>query len=120
MIKGIHGMFYSSKAAELRAFLKDKLQLPFTDVGGGWLIFDFAEGDLGVHPTEGDGAPSGTHDISFFTDDLEGTVKELRARGVEFDDAIEDHGYGFVTHLTMPGGVKVQLYQPKYGKKAKS
>ena len=113
-------MFYSSKAQELRAFLKDKLGLPFSDTGGGWLIFDFEEGDLGVHPTEGKEAPSGTHDISFFTDDLEATVKELAARGVSFDDEIEDHGYGFVTHLTMPGGVRVQLYQPKYGKKAKS
>ncbi len=116
MIKGIHGMFYSSKAAELRAFLKDKLQLPFTDTGGGWLIFDFPAGDLGVHPTDGDESSSGTHDISFFTDDVKGTVKELEARGVKFDDAIADHGYGFVTHFTMPGGVRVQLYEPKYTK----
>jgi predicted enzyme related to lactoylglutathione lyase len=118
MIKGIHGMFYSSKAEELRAFLRDKLELPFTDVGGGWLIFDFAAGDLGVHPTDGDESASGTHDISFFTDDVKGTVKELKARGVKFDDSIEDHGYGFVTHFTMPGGVRVQLYEPKYAKKA--
>ena len=33
------------------------------------------------------------------------------------DDGIADHGYGFVTHLTMPGGVKVQIYQPKYSKR---
>jgi hypothetical protein len=116
MIKGIHGMFYSSKAAELRDFLRDKLALPFTDTGGGWLIFDFAAGDLGVHPTDDDESMSGTHDISFFTDDLEGTVKELEARDVKFDDAISDQGYGLVTHFTMPGGVKVQLYQPKYSK----
>jgi predicted enzyme related to lactoylglutathione lyase len=117
MIKGIHGLFYTSKPDELRAFLRDKLKLPFTDTGGGWLIFDFREGDLGVHPTEGDGAGSGKHDISFFTDDLKGTVAELKGRGVAFDDEIADHGYGFVTHLTMPGGVRVQLYQPKYQKK---
>jgi hypothetical protein len=118
MIKGIHGMFYSSKAEELRDFLKDKLQLPFSDVGGGWLIFDFAAGDLGVHPTDDDGSGNGTHDISFFTDDVKGTVKELKSRGVKFDDTIEDHGYGFVTHFKMPGGMRVQLYQPKYEKKA--
>ena len=57
MIQGIHGLFYSSEPETLRAFLRDKLRLPFTDVGGGWLIFDFKEGDLGVHPTKGPTAP---------------------------------------------------------------
>ena len=118
MIKGIHGLFYSSKPEELRGFIRDKLQLPFSDTGGGWLIFDFQEGDLGVHPTNGNDSMSGSHDISFFTDDVKGTVNELKARGVEFDDTITDRGYGLVTHFTMPGGVKVQLYEPKYQKKS--
>jgi hypothetical protein len=39
---------------------------------------------------------------------------------VIFDQDIEDHGYGLVTHLTMPGGVRVQLYEPKYQKKRES
>jgi len=116
MIKGVHAMFYSSKADELREFIKDKLRLPYTDVGHGWLIFDLAEGDVGCHPTEGSPA-SGTHDVSFYCDDLEKTVAELKANGVTFDDEIADHGYGFVTHLTMPGGVRVQIYQPKYAKR---
>lgn len=118
MIKGVHAMFYSSKADELRDFIKDKLQLPYSDVGGGWLIFDVKEGDVGCHPTDGDPA-SGTHDISFYCDDLEATVAELTSRGVRFDDDIADHGYGFVTHLTLPGGVKVQIYQPKYAKRVR-
>jgi predicted enzyme related to lactoylglutathione lyase len=118
MIKGVHAMFYSSKADELRDFIKDKLQLPYTDVGGGWLIFDVKEGDVGCHPTDGD-PTSGTHDISFYCDDLKATVAEIRSRGVKFDDDIADHGYGFVTHLTMPGGVKVQIYQPKYAKRVR-
>lgn len=116
MIKGVHAMFYSSRADELRDFIKDKLRLPYTDVGHGWLIFDLKEGDVGCHPTEGQPA-SGTHDVSFYCDDLKKTVAELRSRGVAFDDEIADHGYGFVTHLTMPGGVRVQIYQPKYVKK---
>ena len=115
MIKGIHGMFYSSQPDELRAFLRDKLQLSASDVGGGWLIFDLFEGDLGVHPSND--TQSGSHDISFFTDDLAATVATLRLRGVAFDDEIADHGYGLVTHLTMPGGVRVQLYQPRYEKR---
>jgi Glyoxalase/Bleomycin resistance protein/Dioxygenase superfamily len=121
MIRGIHGMFYSSQPAELRAFIRDKLRVPFTDTGDGWLIFDFRDGDLGVHPTaEGDDAAPGQHDISFFTDDIAETVAELTARGVTFDDGVADHGYGLVTHLTMPGGVQVQLYQPKYQKRPSS
>jgi hypothetical protein len=63
MIRGMHAMFYSSEADALRAFLKDKLGLVGTDVGGGWLIFDAPEADLGVHPTEGGEVPSGTADI---------------------------------------------------------
>jgi hypothetical protein len=37
MIRGMHAMFYSSQAEALRAFLRDKLGLKGTDVGGGWL-----------------------------------------------------------------------------------
>jgi len=116
MIRGLHAMFYSSEAEALRAFLKDKLGLPATDVGGGWLIFDAPEADLGVHPTEGGEPPSGTADISFYCDDIEQTVADLAARGVEFTQGIEDHGYGLVTFFKVPGGFKVQLYQPKYAK----
>ena len=116
MIRGMHAMFYSSQAEALRTFLKDKLGLAGTDVGGGWLIFNAPEADLGVHPTDGSDTPSGTADISFYCDDIEQTVAELRSRGVEFTQEVEDHGYGFVTHFKVPGDFKLQLYQPKYSK----
>lgn len=116
MIRGMHAMFYSSEADALRAFLKDKLELAGTDVGGGWLIFDAPEADLGVHPTEGNEVASGTADISFYCDDITQTVAQLRAKGVEFTQDVEDHGYGFVTFFKVPGNFKVQLYQAKYAK----
>jgi catechol 2,3-dioxygenase-like lactoylglutathione lyase family enzyme len=116
MIRGLHAMFYSSQARELRAFLRDTLGLRGTDVGDGWLIFDAPEADLGVHPTEGSGVASGTADISFYCDDIVATVRELEARGVEFTKGIEDQGYGLVTFFKVPGGFDVQLYQPKYDK----
>ena len=72
---------------------------------------------MGVHPVEGENnPPSGTRDISFYCDDLEGTVAELKARGVEFTDDIFDAGYGLVTHFKMPGDFRAQLYQPRYDK----
>jgi len=116
MIRGMHAMFYSSEAEALRAFLRDKLGLKGSDVGGGWLIFDAPEADLGVHPTEGGEPCSGTCDISFYCDDIAATVAELKGRGVVFAQEVEDHGYGLVTFFEVPGGFKVQLYQAKYAK----
>ena len=116
MIRGVHALFYTSRPEELRAFLRDKLRLPFTDVGEGWLIFDLPEGDVGAHPVDHPGSPAtGTHSVSFYCDDIEQTVAELRSRGVELGE-IQDRGYGFVTHFTMPGDVRVELYQPRYKK----
>ena len=116
MIKGVHTMFYSSDANGLREFLRDKLGFKATDVGEGWLIFDLPEADMGCHPSHNDDAPSGTQDISFYCDDIEQTVLELKAKGVKFKGQIEDHGYGLVTYFNMPGDFWVQLYQPRYKK----
>jgi catechol 2,3-dioxygenase-like lactoylglutathione lyase family enzyme len=115
MIKGVHAMFYSSKAEELRAFFRDKLGFAFTDVGDGWLIFDVPEAELAAHPSDAvDAKRSGTHHISFWCDDLRRTMEELKARGVEFTSEVVDEGYGLVTHFKAPGGFEVQLYQPQY------
>jgi catechol 2,3-dioxygenase-like lactoylglutathione lyase family enzyme len=120
MIRGVHTMFYSSEPEALRAFLRDKLGFPATDVGGGWLIFDLPEADMGCHPVEeGKGAAAGTHDISFYCDDITKTVAQLQAKGVEFTGPVTDQGYGLVTHFRMPGAGEVQLYQPRYSKGAK-
>ena len=111
MIKGVHAMFYAPNADELRAFLRDKLQLKYSDVGDGWLIFDVPEGEVGCHP-----ADSKRHGISFFCDDVHKTVEELKAKGVEFAGPVTDQGWGLVTTMRLPGGMEVELYQPKYRK----
>jgi len=116
MIRGVHTMFYSSQAQELREFLRDKIGFSGTDVGDGWLIFTLPEADMGCHPTDPESPPSGTTDISFYCDDIEKTVAELRAKGVEFTGPIENHGYGLVTFLRAPGNLQIQLYQPLYAK----
>lgn len=116
MIRGVHTMFYSSQPEQLREFIRDKLGFQATDVGEGWLIFDVPEADMGVHPQDESGPPSGTPDISFYCDDLKATVAELKERGVEFVDDIVDAGYGFICHFKMPGDFTVQLYEPKYPK----
>jgi hypothetical protein len=109
MIKGIHAMFYSPQAEELRSFLRDKLGLPFFDAGQGWLIFTPSEAEIGCHPDE-----SVRQEISLYCDDIEKTVEELTAKGVTFTGPVEDHGYGLVTFALAPGDLKIQLYQPRY------
>ncbi len=75
---------------------------------------------MGCHPVEkekGDTVASGTADISFYCDDIEKTMAELKAKGVEFTGPVTDQGYGLVTHFKVPGNFAVQLYQPRYSKK---
>ncbi|MFL5318438.1 MAG: VOC family protein [Myxococcaceae bacterium] len=115
MIRGIHGLLYSSDPDATRDFFKEKVQLPGSDIGEGWWIFDFPEGDLGVHPVDNP-ADAGGHDISFYCDDIAGTVAGMKKRGVSFTGEIQDHGYGLVTYFEVPGGIKVQLYEPRYQK----
>ena len=119
MIRGVHTMFYSSDAEGVRAFLRDKLGLKSTDVGDGWLICELPEADMGCHPADESGEhgkPTGSHDISFYCDDIEKTVAELQERGVEFFGGIVDLGFGLSTYFKMPGDLRVQLYQPSYSK----
>jgi hypothetical protein len=114
VIRGVHGLFYTSQPEAARAFVRDKLQLPYADVGGGWLIFDVPEAEIGFHPIKGSGErPSGTHELSFYCDDIKGTVASLKKRGVVFDKEISDEGFGLVTNFTIPGGIK----EPKYAQR---
>jgi catechol 2,3-dioxygenase-like lactoylglutathione lyase family enzyme len=113
MITGIHAMFYTHDAEGLRAFLRDKLGLAYTDVGEGWLIFDPPASEIGCHPSE-----RGYHEISFFCDNLEATVAELEARGVQFTAPIKDEVWGRVTAFRLPDGQEVELYQPKYARRS--
>ncbi len=115
MITGIHGMFFSSRPNLTRAFLRDKLQLPATDIGKGWLVFDVPASQMSIHPEEdGKEHAPGVHDVSFLCDDLPGTVRALRSRGVRFEDEIQEQSYGYTIHFQIPGGIRAQLWEPKY------
>ena len=118
MITGVHTILYSDDAEATRAFLRDVLGWSAVDSGGGWLIFATPPAEMGVHPTTGDQgeewATTPHHDISFLCDDIEATVAELRAKGVEFTDEVRDMGYGLVTTFLVPAAGPMHLYQPRY------
>jgi Glyoxalase/Bleomycin resistance protein/Dioxygenase superfamily len=114
-IVGAHMLFYTPEAEALRAVLRDVFRLPHVDAGGGWLIFALPPSEIGVHPAEGPTYESGVrHQVSFMCDDIHTTVAELRAKGIEFAGEPEDEGYGITIMMTLPGGVQVQLYEPRH------
>lgn len=114
MIRGLHAMFYTKKAEATRAFLRDKLGFPFSDVGDGWLIFDVPEADVGCHPSD-----KAFHEMSFYCDDIEGTVADRKKKGVKFTSKIENQGWGIATRFELPGVGEVTLYEPRYTKTTK-
>ena len=112
MITAVHTLVYAEDADAAREFFREVLQLPSVDAGGGWLIFRTGPSELGVHPTDATG--SGQHGISLMCDDIESTVADLRARGVEFTREIRDDGFGLTTSFNVPGAATMMLYQPRH------
>jgi len=114
-IIGAHMLLYSSEPEALRAMLRDVFGFPFVDAHGGWLIFALPPAELGVHPDEGPNFESGMrHEISFMCKDLDATILDLRAKGVQIDGEPEQQSYGTTIMMTLPGGVKVMLYEPRH------
>jgi hypothetical protein len=114
-IIGTHMLLYSSEAQALRSTLSTAFGFDSVDAGGGWLIFALPPAELGVHPGEGPNFESGMrHEISFMCDDIHATVEDLRAKGVQIDGEPEDRRYGIIVTMTLPGGVKVLLYEPRH------
>ena len=111
-IIGAPMLIYSPEAEALRATLRDVFGFKYVDAGQGWLIFRLPPSELGIHPSEG---PTQTdHAISFMCDDIHATVRDLRAKGITIEGEPEDHGYGIVVMATLPGGVQVQIYEPRH------
>ena len=111
MINGAHVIIYSTDAEADRAFLRDTLGFRHVDVGHGWLIFALPESELAVHPAEA----SGGHELYLMTDDVEAEIARLKAAGIACGD-VENMGWGSLTRLTLPGGGKLGLYQPRHAR----
>ena len=117
-IIGAHALLYTPEAEAVRGVLRDVLELPYVDAGEGWLIFELPPSEVGVHPTgPGPGDPVAErphHELSFMCVDIDETVADLRARGIEIRGEPTDHGYGIAVTMVLPGGLDVQLYEPRH------
>ena len=109
MITGAHAILYSKDEDADRAFLRDVLGFPFVDAGGGWLIFRLPPSEVAIHPSD----ESDAHELYLMTDDVEGLVASLRARGLE-TSPISEQRWGRLTHVTLPGGGRLGVYEPRH------
>jgi hypothetical protein len=109
MITGAHSIIYSTNADADRDFFQNVLQLTNVDVGDGWLIFGLPPAEVAIHPSEKDDI----HEFYLMCDDVKAFVAEMEKKGVVCG-AIQDMGWGLLTQLTLPGGGKLGVYQPRH------
>jgi catechol 2,3-dioxygenase-like lactoylglutathione lyase family enzyme len=109
MIHGAHVIIYSKDAEADRAFFRDVLQYESVDAGHGWLIFALPPAEVAVHPSE----ENDVHELFLMCDDVQALIAELRNKKVECSD-VDEQRWGSITRLTLPGGGKLGIYQPKH------
>jgi catechol 2,3-dioxygenase-like lactoylglutathione lyase family enzyme len=109
MIIGAHIIVYSKDADADRAFLRDVLGFSSVDAGRGWLIFALPPAEVAVHPD----AQNGKHELYFMCDDLKAEIASLTAKGVTCSEVHEER-WGSLTHIKLPGGGELGVYQPKH------
>jgi hypothetical protein len=111
MIIGGHSIIYSKNPDADRAFLRDVLRLTNVDVGGGWLIFGFPPAEVAVHPSE----KNDVHEFYLMTDDVEAFIAEMKKSRIACG-AARNLGWGLLTEVTLPGGGKLGVYQPRHAR----
>ena len=109
MITGAHVIVYTKDPEADRAFFRDILKFSAVDAGHGWLIFALPPAEAAFHPAE----ENDKHELYFMCDDLQSTMDSLKRKNVKFEPLAEQR-WGTLTALTLPGGGKIGLYQPKH------
>jgi hypothetical protein len=73
------------------------------------LIFALPPAEVAVHPAE----ENGRHELSFMCDDLKAEILALDRKGIRCSE-VQEARWGSITHIPLPGGGEVGLYQPKH------
>lgn len=111
MITGAHSIIYSTDPQADREFFRDVLQLPNVDVGEGWLIFGLPPSEVAVHPSE----KNDVQEFYLMCNDVHAFVAQMEKRKINCGE-VQDMGWGVLTQLTLPGGGKLGVYQPRHAR----
>lgn len=109
MIIGAHVIVYSKDPEADRAFFRDVLKFSSVDAGHGWLIFALPPAEAAFHPSE----ENDRHEMYFMCADLKATMASLAEKKINCG-AVKEERWGSLSTITLPGGGKIGLYQPKH------
>jgi predicted enzyme related to lactoylglutathione lyase len=94
------------------AFYRDTLGLDVIEHDGDWAEVTAGDQRIGLNASEAPAGGGGAV-IAFGVDgELEQTVQDLTAAGVEFPGDISDHPWGRIATFNDPDGNDLQLYAP--------
>lgn len=111
MLIGAHAVIFSTDPDADRAFLRDILKLPNIDAGGGYVIFGLPPSEIAVHQHD----KNDVHELYLMCDDVEAVIGELNRHNVSCGP-VSDEGWGLLTRVTLPGGGKLGVYQPRHAR----
>ena len=109
LINGAHVVIYSKDPEADRTFFRDVLEFPCVDAGHGWLIFAMPALEAAFH----DSGSNDHHELFLLCEDLTATLKDLKAKDVKVSEVSEQR-WGNVSTVTLPGGGKIGIYEPKH------
>jgi hypothetical protein len=111
MIIGAHSIIYSTNPEADRLFLRDVLKLTHVDVGEGWLIFGLPPAEVAVHPSD----KNDVHEFYLMVDDVEAFIASMKEHNIAYEPT-QNMGWGLLTQVTLPGGGKLGVYQPRHAR----
>lgn len=110
-INGAHVVIYSTNPGADRALLRDVFKFPHVDAGEGWLIFALPPAEVAVHPSD----QNDIHEFYLMCDDVEALTADLRRRKIACTP-VQDLSWGRLTHISLPGGGKLGVYEPRHAR----
>lgn len=108
IIAGNHTLLYSTDSEADRVFLRDALKFPNVDIGDGWLIFGLPPSEVAVYLSD----KNDVHEFYLRCNDVEKLIAEVRSHGIGYSPTC-DSDWGILTQISLPGGGKLGIYQPK-------
>ena len=111
MIIGAHVMLQSTNDHADMAFLTDVLKLPSINAGGGYMIYGVPPAEMSIHSSD----RNDVHQLYLMCDDIADFTADMTRHGIAFSTPARQ-SWGTVTEITLPGGGKLGVYQPRHAR----